>query len=240
MGRIKGHYEWDDDDLTPGRKREGGLHQNLFDSKGNLRGNARFVPDDGSEQEPLVVTETVYVPVETRRRTQEEEALTQAITELLATFIYVGIAKATPVVGKWLRDTARPAIAAKRAQVRQRLSRPKGTGDQTVVAGTVVECSHELSEGPEPESRPDMSSAEAKARYLAALAARAYSDEQMRLVANANIVDGEDLAQLQHSLAELPPDQVKRLIESMVTNPALLGEEALAHLASLLGRRELS
>jgi hypothetical protein len=37
MGRIKGHYEWDDDDLTPGHKKEGGLHQNLFDSEGNPR-----------------------------------------------------------------------------------------------------------------------------------------------------------------------------------------------------------
>ncbi|MFY1674029.1 hypothetical protein ACN27G_29430 [Plantactinospora sp. WMMB334] len=24
MGRIKGHYEWNDDDLTPGQKKEGG------------------------------------------------------------------------------------------------------------------------------------------------------------------------------------------------------------------------
>lgn len=44
MARIAGHYEWADDDLTPGRKREGGLHQNLFDARGNLKGSARFVP----------------------------------------------------------------------------------------------------------------------------------------------------------------------------------------------------
>jgi hypothetical protein len=37
MGRIKGHYEWDDDDLAPGHKKEGGLHQNLFDSDGKLK-----------------------------------------------------------------------------------------------------------------------------------------------------------------------------------------------------------
>jgi hypothetical protein len=239
MGRIKGHYEWDDDDLTPGRKKEGGLHQNLFDEKGNLRGSARFVPDDGSEHQPLIVTETVYVPAEERRRTQEEEELAQAINALLAQLIYLGIAKA-PVVREWWRETARPSIAAKRAQVRQRLSRSKATPTEAVVAGTVVEASQELSEVAQSKNRPDMSSAEAKARYLAALAARAYSEEQMRLVANANIVDGEGLAQLQRSLAELPPDQVKRLIEAMVTNPALLAEDDLARLASVLGRRELS
>jgi hypothetical protein len=238
MGRIKGHYEWDDDDLAPGRKKEGGLHQNLFDNKGNLRGSARFVPDDGSEQEPLVVTETVYVPVEQRRRTPEEEAFTQAITELLTTFVYVGIAKAAPVVGKWWRETARPVIAVKRAEVLKRLPRRGSPSADRSSAGAVVESSQELADTSD-ESRPDMSSAEAKARYLAALAARAYSDEQMRLVANANIVDGEDLAQLQRSLAELPPDQVRGLIEAMVSNPSMLGENALAHLASLLGRREL-
>jgi hypothetical protein len=64
MGRIRGHYEWDDDNLSPGRNKGGGLHQNLFDADGKLKGSARFVPDSGSESEPLIVTETVYVPIQ--------------------------------------------------------------------------------------------------------------------------------------------------------------------------------
>ena len=76
----------------------------------------------------------------------------------------------------------------------------------------------------------------AQARYLAALAAQAYSDEQMRLVTSASIVDGEGLAELKHPLAELPPDQIKGLIEAMATKPAMLGEDTLAELASILGR----
>src|SRR5687767_13475237 len=82
MGRIRGHYEWDDDHLTPGQKKEGGLHQNLFDSDGNLKGSARFIPDDRGEPDPIIVTETIYVPIEERRRTREEEELSQAIAEL--------------------------------------------------------------------------------------------------------------------------------------------------------------
>ena len=54
VGRIAGHYEWDDDDPAPSHKREGGLHQNLFDKNGKLKGNARFIPDDGSEAETLL------------------------------------------------------------------------------------------------------------------------------------------------------------------------------------------
>lgn len=38
MGRIEGHYEADDDELTPGHKKDGGLHQNLFDSDGKTQG----------------------------------------------------------------------------------------------------------------------------------------------------------------------------------------------------------
>jgi hypothetical protein len=237
MGRIKGHYEWDDDDLTPGQKKEGGLHQNLFDSEGNLKGSARFIPDDGSEPEPLVVTETVYVPVEQRRRTREEEELEQAIADLVSHLIDRGIAKAKPLAEQWWRETARPAIDAQRAKMLERRSRRKAQKKAPVMEGTVVEPPQKLTEASE-EDRPNMSSAEAQARYLAALAARAYSDEQMRLVTSANIVDGEGLAELMRSLAELPSDQVKSLLEAMATN--MLGEDTLAELASILGRRDRS
>ncbi len=239
MGRIKGHYEWDDDDLTPGQKKEGGLHQNLFDNEGNLKGSARFIPDGGSEPEPPIVTETVYIPVEQRRRTKEEEELEQAIADLVSHLIGRGIAKAKPLVDQWWRETARPAIDAQREKMLERRSRRRAQKNLAIVEGTVVEPSQDLAEASE-VARPNMSSAEAQARYLAALAARAYSDEQMRLVTSANIVDGEGLAELKRSLAELPSDQVKSLLEAMATNPSMLGEDTLAELASILGRRDRS
>lgn len=238
MGRITGHYEWDDDHLTPGQKKEGGLHQNLFDSRGNLKGSARFIPDDDSEPEPFIVTETVYVPVEQRRRTREEEELSQAIAELVFHFIDQGIAKAKPYAEQWWRESARPAIDAQRAKIVERRLRRKAQKKAAVADVTAIEPPQELTEAPG-YGRPDMSRAEAQARLLAALAARAYSDEQMRLVGNANIVDGEGFAELKRSLAQLPSDQVNGLIEAMATNPSMLGEETLAELASLLGRRAL-
>lgn len=247
MGRIKGHYEWDDDDLTPGQKKEGGLHQNLFDADGNLKGSARFVPDDGTDTEPLVVTETVYVPLDERRRTQENDQLAEFVADVVAHLARRGLAAAAPVVAQWLRDTARPALASQRTRVvewRQRRTALKNAG---VVQATLLEPAEAPSAGrvgsgelaETSADRPDMSRAEAQARYLAALAARAYSEEQMRLVAGANIVDGRDLAELERSLAELPAEQLKALIEAMATNPAMLGEDTLAELASILGRRAL-
>lgn len=236
MGRIAGHYEWDNDDLTPGQKQEGGLHQNLFDGEGKLKGNARFIPNDGSDPDTLVVTETVYVPVEQRRRTREEEELQQAIHALVSHLIDRGIAKAKPLAEQWWRETARPALDAQRVKMLERGSRRKAQKKDPAIEGTVVEPSSDLTAARQ-EDRYQMSSAEAQARYLAALAARAYSDEQMRLVTSATIVDGAGIAELKRSLAELPADKIKGLIEAMVTNPSMLGEDTLAELASILGRR---
>lgn len=64
MARFKDRSEYDDDDLTPGRNKDGGLRQNLFDIEGHSHGSARFIPDegqDGSELEPAFAYEPVYV-----------------------------------------------------------------------------------------------------------------------------------------------------------------------------------
>lgn len=235
MGRIRGHYEWDNDDLTPGQKKEGGLHQNLFDSDGNLKGSARFIPDDGRRDEPLLVTETVYVPIVERRKSREQEELEEVIAALVGRLIDIGIAKAKPVVSQWYRTTVRPALnaqASKVAGLRKRRLAPKAP----VEAEAVVEQSQAVAETRD-ETRPRMSKAEAQARYLASLAAHAYSDEQMRLVMGADIVDGhgETVDELERSLAELPSAEVRALLKRMATDPSMLSEATLAELASLLG-----
>lgn len=235
MGRIKGHYEWDDDDLTPGQKKEGGLHQNLFDADGNLKGSARFVPDEDGDDEPLVITETVYVTLEERRRDRAAEELQEEISRLISIYIDRGIERAKPIVEQWWRESARPAIVARRERFRARRAARRQAREPIYVESTIVEDSTEVAEA-EPEARPAMSKAEAEARYLAALAARAYSDEQMRLVSSAQIVEGGGPDELAQSLAELPAEEVRGLIEAMVTNPSMLGEETLADLASLLGQ----
>lgn len=237
VGRIRGHYEWDDDGLTPGRKREGGLHQNLFDKDGNLKGNARFIPSGGDEDEPLVITETVYIPIEQRRRTPEEEAFQQAIADLVSVLIDRGIAKAKPYAQQFWRETARPAIAAQRSRARSALRRRSLAKAQRVAPIAEVAVAEPASQiATAASGRPRMSRAEAQARYLAALAARAFSDEQMRLVTGAAIIDTHDLSSLERSLAELPAAELRAMLESMATKPTLLDERNLAELASILSR----
>lgn len=236
MGRIAGHYEWDDDGLTPGHKSEGGLHQNLFDDEGKLKGHARFVPaDDDDLADPLIVTETVYVPVGKRRNSKEQEELNEAISDLLTVLIYVGYEKAKPHVQHWWQEFGRPFVGRQWGRLKR--SKPSPQVSQTsVIEAEAQNLTSDSASGlavQEPD-RPLMSTAEAQARMLAAIAAQAFADEQMRLVNGAEIVDGENADAVREAISKLPPEIVAELVKNMATNPSLFDEESLAELASIL------
>lgn len=215
MGRISGYYEWDDDALTPGQKREGGLHQNLYDSAGKLRSSARFVPNE-NDADGFDVTETVFVPVEGRRLDEDEDELSGDVAALLASLVVVGGVVAAPHIRRWWQEKAAPAIEAGRGRWRARRIQRRaaavavddGNGSET--GRSLVEVSRR---------RPRMSSAEAQSRLLAALAARAYSDEQWRLVSDAEIVEGVSVDEVKQTLNDLPAEQVQGVIEAMVKDP---------------------
>lgn len=78
-----------------------------------------------------------------------------------------------------------------------------------------------------------MTDAEARARYMLALAAREFSDEQMRVLAAANVVDDNGYAELERASAELPAHEAATLIAAL-TSPSLLGEDVLAELHRIL------
>lgn len=77
--------------------------------------------------------------------------------------------------------------------------------------------------------RPEMSSAEAQSRLIAALAARAYSEQQMNMVSTAKIIDADSLDHVKRSLAQLPQENLVALINHMIDNPAALEDESLAN-----------
>lgn len=238
MGRIRGHHEWDDDDLTPGQKREGGLHQNLFDEQGKLKGSARFIPDSDDTTEPVVVTETVYIPIAERREAEVVDYLAAAATLLVLHGINRGVSHAKPYVTEWWRESARPVLNAQRvklaARVQRRRARQVGSEAERAASDS-GQHRDELSAG----RQADMSRAEAQARYLAAMAAHAYSEEQMRLINSSRVIDGTTVENLGQSFSELSSEQIKQVIEAMANSPELLSEARLAELASVLGRRAI-
>ncbi|WP_137873769.1 hypothetical protein [Rhodococcus sp. Q] len=229
--RINGFLEFDAD-LTPGKKKEGGLHPNLFDGDGKLKGSARFIPVSDEEPDPVSRYEPVHVYDEEyeRRRAREREVNAELIAKAIVFLVEV----ATPHAKRLWHEKARPVIEARRAKEAARKAPKPATKQPVVVEATVVDSGRELAVA-EAVDRTDMSSAEAQARYLAALAARAFAYEQMKLVSNANIVDGESLAELQRTLAAHPPQQVNGINESGEANPSVLRGDLLAALGKLLG-----
>ena len=166
MGRQAGYYEWDDDSLTPGMKKEGQWSQNLFDEDGRLKANARFVPtDDDFEFGSGYVTDTMYIPGEERQLSEEDKEL-RLLALAVSNLIGIGIERAKPHVKRWWNETAWPSMKE-----------------------TASKISH-----PRPRLKAAEVLAEAQARLIAAAAAHAYSDQQMRLVTNANIVDADTWA----------------------------------------------
>lgn len=241
MPEIPGKYVWDDADLTPGKKKEGGLHQNLFDDEGNLKANARFIPDEEQtkrEPEPEVVYEPVFLydEADDRQRALEQQESAQKLAEAATLVVAMLVAATTPHAKRWWQESARPAIHARRARRAERKAQKATVKGLVVAEATVVESTQDLIAAAEDVYRADMTSAEAQARYIAALAAKHFSNEQMRLVANANIVNGQGLEALQQTLAELSPEQVKGIIEAVEAKPDLLNDELLAELGKLFGR----
>lgn len=234
MGRIPGYYEWDDDSLTPGQKMEGGLHQNLFDDEGKLKGSARFVPADEDVSDPLVVTETVYIPVEERRKSKEEENV--AVSMLLSILVLVGAEIAKPHVQHWWRESFQPFVGKQWLRLRKRPAQSVGSVPSVE---TAQESTSEVSTDLvlQDTERPRMSSAEAQARLLTAIAAQSFADDQMRLVNSAEIVGEIDADSVREAISKLPPKIVAELVKRMEMNPTILGDDSLAELVSVLARQ---
>ena len=240
MARQVGYYEWDDD-LTPGKKKEGGWHQNLYDTEGRLKGSARFVPVDDDQEDPIVVTETMYIPAD-ERLSKTQEMVADIIASVIVKLIEDGAKAATPRVKRWWNETAVPFAKEKTNGWKRRHtahhSEKKPQSVEAIVIDDVASSTEESSSATimPTDERPTMSSAEAQARLLAAVAARAYSDEQLRTVSDSQIIDTEDSETIRSTLAQIPREHLIAVIEHMTRHPHLLEESNLANLASLIGR----
>ena len=228
-------------DLSKSHKRPGSQSLLTHDAKG-IGGQAtvRDLTDEEREAlapeppEPVVV----YVSAEPRPLSQREEefvALGAAvITRLFEDHV-------VPRLERLWEEKARPALASKwaamtRVDIAERSLRASQPKEIDALAGEVAQ---ELAvEAPE-ESRVNMTSAEALARVLAALAAQAFHDEQLEAVRNANVEDAEGFAELVRTLSELPPAQLSSLLDAIEADPSFPDTEVRAELRRLLGLEHL-
>ena len=169
----------------------------------------------------------IYHEVPAPAKSPEQEAFEKAVAEQLNRLVDFSIEKLTPHAVRFWEDKARPALRSKVAKVKAKTKMKKTNGDQPAVADACTDVASVQ------EDKVEMTGAEARARYMLALAARAFSDEQMRILAAANVVDDDGYAELERASAELPAHEAATLIAAL-TSPSLLGEDVLAELRRIL------
>lgn len=257
MASIKGRYEYPDG-ATPGKSKEGGLDQNIYDDQGNLVGHARFIPDDGCDDDYGCKYDYDYRYEDDYRRgsaaESEEVRLTPEeiaqLAELLAIAILAGV-KAAPHVRQWWEEQVLSAIRsglskwdeqalpAIKAQWSRLTRSRKAESQQTVVPEVrAIAAAMPVADSPDVTSalavyQASMSSTEARERFVAALVARAFSDEQMRILRETP-VRADDALDLGHLMEAVTPEEVALHINRILqSNPTLLGDATRAGLGHL-------
>lgn len=135
MPRQAGYFEWDDAELTPGQKREGGWHQNLYDADGALQGHGRFVPTDERFDLDDDVPPTSYIQTDQRSESDEAFDLTAFIAGLVTAYLIdKGASYAAPHVKRWWDQSAQPFVVAQAEKVTglfRRHTDTEGRSDKT-------------------------------------------------------------------------------------------------------------
>ncbi|MGI8333686.1 hypothetical protein ACRYCC_27365 [Actinomadura scrupuli] len=240
MASVSGRFEYPDK-LTPGQSKDGGLHHNLYDSQGRLVSHGRFIPDDENEEDsptesPSLFSDTNECECESDSRARERLE-PEEIIEILVILIKAS-ERAAPHLKRWWNDQALPFVKSTRnrlARTRQDNSPDTPSESATLIESVPSEPSQEAIAELE-EDRVSMSSEEASARFAAALMARLFSDEQLRILRNARIENENDSLELS-TFEKLTPQQIGDNIRLILeTNPSLLTEESLAELGKIFAR----
>lgn len=204
----------------------------LLDNETNrLAGQARFVPVDESagESSPAENSDEdaaiIFVAV-------AAAALAAGVLGTLA------VVRNAPRLRSWWNDDVAPALI-KRLPRRARIveSQPPSTSPVVTALSNSgpADFSKAIDEAFE-QHRLTMSSEEASKRLLAIFAAAAFIAEQMRQLANAEIVEGAHRAELEAALAKLTPQAVTDGINMILeTNSTLLDDASAVEYMRFFG-----
>lgn len=154
-----------------------------------------------------------------------EEGDNTAALAGIVLLVLAGIA-AKPHVERWWNDKASPAIAsAKRsAQERIKRARNRNSAPPTTTEVAVVEPVTKESAGQR------MTEDEARRRLMAALAARAFSDEQIRILQEVEISEDDYLA-LKASMEHMSTDEIAAQVHLALEMRSNLYDEVVLLLA---------
>ena len=204
-----------------GRSRDddGSASSNLFvpGSKG-VKAQAK-IRDIDEDEDSLTGSAPVYVYV-TDARAQRPSVLAEIAAGVISHVIDHAVEGTKPLLKRWWNEQALPAIRSTAESTRTKIARSRESSrrtDTTESATSVV---------PAPaETRVTMSSEEAQQRVVAALMARAFSDEQIRMLLSARIEDVDAFLEWKSSLEQFTSQELEAQLNVMLeAHPSLLDE----------------
>lgn len=238
--------EWEDDaDLSRSRKNPGNYSPLTRDGDNNL-GHVTLSDIGEDEDEKYGSSpDSAYSDGtdeyasdwedEERRRREEQELIVLGIVAILT-----AVEKAAPHVQRWWRRRARPFLGRTRTAIRKRRESSAQDDDidlPEVVPPALTEASEE-SHAALDAYLESLSSAEARARFVAAVVARLFSEEQIRLLSEARIDDEGAALDLASAVESLTPQQLSDSLTLMLeANPSWPDEETRAELGRILEGR---
>ncbi|MFI8342805.1 hypothetical protein ACIF8W_22500 [Streptomyces sp. NPDC085639] len=229
--------------LTQSRKTEGAHRGMTRDPDTNQVGQAEIFLKN-NEPDPVAAYPQGRLDSdqhESDARAQERREAAEFLAEVLVQ-IGLGLAeKAAPRVRKWWYEQALPVVKAKWND--QALPSVKAKWSSVARSrtsdGRAEAAEEDLQEvvTVSGDQRTTMSGAEAWNRLAEAVMARMYSDEQLRLVCNARVVDEGEDGPVELATDDLTPQRIGEYAALMLeANPSLLGEAPLAELGKIIAK----
>lgn len=215
----------------------GAVTGHLFeDGKKGVKGHAAWRWVDEPEEDYSSSYE--YEPP--RELTPEERGFAEKIAAMILAGILLAVAEATPHVKRWWNEKAVPTVmsAWKRVTAPRKANSQVAAAASSPVSRATFVASATGVEVAVAESKISMNSAEWEHRFRAMLAAGAFKEEQLRILSNARIEDGDAVLEAQSTVEQLTPQQFADRIKLMLeANPSLLDDETSAELTRVFGAR---
>lgn len=168
-----------------------------------------------------------------RQLTPEELEALAKIVELILAGIVWAVAEGTPRFKRWWNGKAAPTVKAvwKRVTALRNVSSQVDAAASSSASRATFVASATGMGVAVAESKISMSVAEWEHHFRAMLAAGAFRDQQLRILSNARIEDGDAALEVRSTMEQLTPQQfVDRIKLRLEANPSLLDEENSAEL----------
>ncbi|GAA1018418.1 hypothetical protein Aple_074180 [Acrocarpospora pleiomorpha] len=240
--------EYDDGShLSKSQKKPGEYSPLTREDKTNKLGHVTLSDIDEDDDDPQVVfvyhmeSSPSSGPV-----AREEPSLSDHAIGLLGNLLIAGADaaadKARPHVTRWLAEQAAPTVMSTWNWLRSRRPGwPAGRAEQAAAAEPAPSTERQEVVAALQACQASMSTEEARNRFLAALVTRLYSEEQLRILREAQIEDVNGLLEVDSMVEALTVEQLRSAITALIEeNPSLVGDGAQAELGKILdgGRPE--